>query len=240
MIGAGDDGRIDGQLVSDKTRREIAAMLDRFEPPASVDVGYVDLPSSKKKLIVLDVKAQDEACPFTFDGRAYRRVQSTTSVMPQDQYEQILLDRAHARRRWENQPAVDVRLEDLDHEEILRNAFAAVRESVAWLDRTLPISARFSEGDILREDRLPVPPNALREIILNAVMTGTTPTPAATSLLPCSTIVSKSAALEPSPAVSRLKTSRGHTSPFPGIRSSPRHFTGPVPWRSGEEAPIAS
>ena len=99
VIGAGDDGKIVGQLVSDKTRREIAAMLDRFEPPASVDIGYFDLPNSKKKLIMLETKAQDDARPFTFDGRAYRRVQSTTSVMPQDQYERMLLDRAHARRR---------------------------------------------------------------------------------------------------------------------------------------------
>ena len=184
---------------------------------------------------------------WAFDGRAYQRVQTTTSVMPQDRYEAMLLDRAHARRRWENQPAVDVRLEDLDHEEILRtrevasqqrrisagtstdvgdildrlglrrdgvitqaaqilygnrflpdypqgllkmgrfrgttitgdildnrqehlHAFAIVREAMAFLDRTLPLAAHFPEGKIFREDRLPVPPDALREIILNAVM----------------------------------------------------------------------
>jgi ATP-dependent DNA helicase RecG len=167
--------------------------------------------------------------------------------MPQDRYESLLLDRAHARRRWENQPAVDVRLEDLDREEILRtrqaaieqrrisagtstdigdildrlglrrdgvitqaaqmlygtrflpdypqglvkmgrfrgtkitgdildnkqehmHAFAIVREGIAFLDRILPLAARFPEGKIFREDRLPVPPNALREILLNAVM----------------------------------------------------------------------
>jgi hypothetical protein len=96
----------------------------------------------------------------------------------------MLLDRAHARRRWENQPAVDVTLADLDHEDILStreaaiqqrrisagtstdvgdildnrqehlHAFAAVREATAWLDRTLPLAARFPEGEIFREDRL--------------------------------------------------------------------------------------
>ncbi len=39
-----------------------------------------------------------------------------------------------------------------------------------FLDRTLPLSARFAEGRIEREDRLPVPPSALREVLLNAVM----------------------------------------------------------------------
>jgi ATP-dependent DNA helicase RecG len=34
----------------------------------------------------------------------------------------------------------------------------------------LPLAARFPKGSILREDRLPVPAEALREVILNAVM----------------------------------------------------------------------
>jgi len=33
VIGVTDDGRIVGQEVSDKTRRELALMLGRFEPP---------------------------------------------------------------------------------------------------------------------------------------------------------------------------------------------------------------
>jgi ATP-dependent DNA helicase RecG len=45
-----------------------------------------------------------------------------------------------------------------------------VREASAWLDRTLPLAARFPKGSILREDRLPVPAEALREIVINAVI----------------------------------------------------------------------
>jgi ATP-dependent DNA helicase RecG len=41
---------------------------------------------------------------------------------------------------------------------------------MAWLDRTLPLAAHFPPGRIFREDRLPVPPDALREVLLNAVM----------------------------------------------------------------------
>lgn len=41
---------------------------------------------------------------------------------------------------------------------------------MAFLERTLPLGARFPEGKIFREDRFPVPPNALPEILLNAVM----------------------------------------------------------------------
>lgn len=50
------------------------------------------------------------------------------------------------------------------------HAFAMVREAMAFLDRTLPLSGHFVEGRNQREDRLPVPPDALREILLNAVM----------------------------------------------------------------------
>jgi len=247
LVGVTSAGKIVGQEVSDKTEREIAAVLQRFEPPASIEVDLVDLSETGRKLIALEAKPPADARPFTFDGRPYVRVRSTTSVMPQDRYEALLLDRAHARRRWENQPAVDIALDDLDHEEILQtreaaiqqrrisagtstdigdildrlglrrndvitqaaqilygtrflpdypqgmvklgrfrgtkitgdildnkqehlHAFAIVREAIAWLDRTLPLAARFPPGEIFREDRLPVPAEALREVLLNAVM----------------------------------------------------------------------
>ena len=222
-------------------------MLGRFEPSAPIETEFVDLDDGDKQLIVLRVSSQADARPFAFDGRAYQRVQSTTSVMPQDRYQAMLLERAQARHRWENMPAVGVTLADLDHEEILRtrdaairqrrtsagtstdvadiperlgllrdgvltqaarvlygtrflpdypqgmlklgrfrgakitgdildnrqehlHAFDMVREAMAWLDRTLPLAAHFPPGEIFREDRLPVPAEALREIILNAVM----------------------------------------------------------------------
>lgn len=50
----------------------------------------------------------------------------------------------------------------LDNKQEYMHAFAMVREAIAWLDRTLPLSARFPKGSILREDRLPVPADALR------------------------------------------------------------------------------
>jgi ATP-dependent DNA helicase RecG len=41
---------------------------------------------------------------------------------------------------------------------------------MAFLERTMPLGARFPNGTVFREDRFPVPPAALREILLNAVM----------------------------------------------------------------------
>jgi len=50
------------------------------------------------------------------------------------------------------------------------NAFAMVRQGMAFLRKTMPLGARFPKGEIFREDRFPVPLEALREILLNAVM----------------------------------------------------------------------
>lgn len=146
VIGVAEGGRIIGQEVSDRTRREIASMLDRFEPPAPVEVQVVTLPATDRKLVVLEVPPDDEARPYLYDGRAYQRVQTTTSVMPRERYEAMLLERAHARRRWENQPAVDVTLGDLDREEILRTRDAAIRQ------RRISAGTATELGDIL--DRL--------------------------------------------------------------------------------------
>lgn len=247
LIGVSPDGTISGQAVADKTQREIARMLDRFEPPAPVETELVPLSGGKRSVVVLRAPGTADGHPFTYDDRPYRRVGTTTSRMPKDRYESLLLERMHARRRWENLPAVGVRMEDLDHEEILRtrddairhrrisagtstdvgdildrlglridgeltqaaqilygtrflsdypqarlklgrfrgtkitgdildnkqehmHAFAMVREAMAFLDRTLPLSGHFVEGRIQREDRLPVPPDALREVLVNAVM----------------------------------------------------------------------
>lgn len=58
----------------------------------------------------------------------------------------------------------------LDNKQEHMHAFAMVREAIAWLDRTLPLAAHFPKGSVFREDRQPVPAEALREVILNAVM----------------------------------------------------------------------
>ncbi|MBK8482382.1 MAG: putative DNA binding domain-containing protein [Proteobacteria bacterium] len=246
LIGVAPDGKLVGQDVADITLRDIAAMLGRFEPPARVEMSRVDVENGRQ-VIVLEAVPSRQFAPFVFESKPYKRVGSTTTVMSQEEYGRLLLDRNHSRHRWENQPALGVRLEDLDREEILRtrataieqrrlsagtsmdvsdildrlglridgqvtqaaqmlygtkflpdypqallklgrfrgtkitgdildnqqlhlHAFAMVREAIAWLDRTLPLAARFPKGSIFREDRQPVPAEALRETIINAVI----------------------------------------------------------------------
>lgn len=66
--------------------------------------------------------------------------------MSQEEYSRLLLDRNHSRHRWENRPAVGIRLEDLDREEILRTRQTAIEQ------RRLSAGTSMDVGDIL--DRL--------------------------------------------------------------------------------------
>lgn len=246
LVGVGPKGQLLGQQVADITLRDIAATLGRIEPATRVEMDRVALENGLEA-IVISAPSSRAFAPFVFDDKPYKRVGSTTTTMSQDEYMRLLLDRNHARHRWENQHATGLRLEDLDHEEILRtrasaiehrrlspstsmdvsdildrlglridgqitnaaqmlygtkflprypqallklgrfrgtkitgdildnqqihlHAFAMVREAIAWLDRTLPLAARFAKGRIFREDRQPVPAEALRETIINAVI----------------------------------------------------------------------
>jgi ATP-dependent DNA helicase RecG len=147
VIGVTPDGKLVGQQVADKTQQEIATMLRRFEPPANVELEFITLEGGRQA-IVFQATPAGEAMPFTYDGRPYQRIGATTSIMPQERYQRLLLERMHARRRWENEPAEGYTLDDLDQEEILRTA----REGIAA--RRLPERTKTDPADIL--DRLGV------------------------------------------------------------------------------------
>ena len=209
--------------------------------------GIIEGLKAGRELVLAAVEGGVDMRPFTYEGRPYERVGSTTRRMPQAKYERLLVERGHAKRRWENLSAEGLALKDLDRKEILRtrelaiqqsrissdtrrdigeildrlglrvssvltraaqvlygtrfmpdypqcllklgrfrgttvtgeivdnrqehmNAFSMVREGMAFLERTMPLGARFPKGTVFREDRFPVPPAALREILLNAVM----------------------------------------------------------------------
>ena len=245
LFGVKPDGAIEGQEISDQTLRDIAQATDRFEPPAHVSIHRVKAKPARD-VIAIAVEAGRDIRPFAYEGHAYERVGSTTRRMPQAKYERLLVERGHAKRRWENLPADGLALKDLDRKEILRtrelaiqqnrispdtsrdigeildrlrlrvdgvltqaaqvlygkellpdypqcllkmgrfrgtkvtgpivdnrqehmNAFEMVRVGMEFLRKTMPLGARFPTGEIFREDRFPVPLEALREILLNAV-----------------------------------------------------------------------
>ncbi len=84
-----------GQQVTDNTRREIAHELTKIEPAVSLDVNYIELDGKPGfYVIVVDVPVDtNRNRPYAYDGRPYYRIESTTSVMPQSMYQELLLQR---------------------------------------------------------------------------------------------------------------------------------------------------
>lgn len=119
LIGVTPEGRILGQTVSDKTIREVVEIFPKFEPPASIIQFRVNV-ADNKDVLILEAIPNPESRPYAFDGRAYQRIGSTTSIMPQATYQRLLSERTHSNIRWENQIAEGYDNTDLDSEEILR------------------------------------------------------------------------------------------------------------------------
>ena len=119
LIGVTPASKVVGQQVGDSTLCDVAAMLQCLDPPANVEIQRVALENGREVLVLCAPPSRDNG-PFTFAGRPYRRLGSTTSVMPQEEYQRLLLERGHSWRRWENGPAEGVEIDDLDQEEILR------------------------------------------------------------------------------------------------------------------------
>lgn len=53
LFGVSDKGEIKGQEVSDDTKRNIAEAIAKFEPKPSVDIEYVQVPSSEDRQVIV-------------------------------------------------------------------------------------------------------------------------------------------------------------------------------------------
>ena len=120
LFGLNDKGKIIGQEVSDKTKRDIAEAINRLEPVAAVQISYIPLSGSEKKVIAFHVEESRLDRPFCYKGRAYMRVESVTTTMPQTAYNELLLQRDGDRYRWECFGNEDLTLQDLDGKEVLK------------------------------------------------------------------------------------------------------------------------
>ena len=115
--------KILGQEVTDNTRREIALALSGIEPSVDVRVEYVDVldrPGCQVIAMHLDEWIRGMA-PYTFHGKPYMKVESTTKPMPRDMFEEKLRMSRPRFFAWESQIAEEIGIEDLDEEKI-RNA----------------------------------------------------------------------------------------------------------------------
>lgn len=111
-----------GQQVTDNTRREIARELTKIEPAVSLGVNYIELDEkSDFYVIVIDVPTEpNRNRPYVYDGRLYYRIESTTSVMPQSMYQELLMQRGARRMKWEDEIDPKANVDCLDEESVRR------------------------------------------------------------------------------------------------------------------------
>ena len=113
LFGVAPDGELVGQRVSDRSIEEVSAEMRQIRPPVSPRVERVPV-AEGREVIAVAVPAADEP-PYTYRRTPYRRVGSTTSEMPDDEYRRILLEHAHREgSRWENRPAEGWSIDELD------------------------------------------------------------------------------------------------------------------------------
>jgi ATP-dependent DNA helicase RecG len=77
--------------------RAICAMLNHR-------IERVDFAEGRQLLVVTVQPGGGQ--PYSYRGRAFRRVGNTSQELSREEYNRILLERLHGEQRWENQPAV--------------------------------------------------------------------------------------------------------------------------------------
>ena len=119
LFGVAPDGKLVGQQVGDRTIEEVSDEIRQILPPVSPRVERVPV-AEEREVIAVAVPEADKP-PYTYKRLPYRRVGNTTSEMPEEEYQRILFERMHQEgTRWENQPAEDWSIDELDAARIRR------------------------------------------------------------------------------------------------------------------------
>ncbi len=112
LFGVNNKGKIIGQEVTDKTKRDIAEAIHRFEPLATITTSYIDI-SCDKQVIAVCAENQFYMRPFSYRGKPYQRFETTTFVMFQDAYQQLLMQRGGF-YVWDSMINPFLKISDLD------------------------------------------------------------------------------------------------------------------------------
>ena len=126
VFGVSRNGKLVGQIVSDETKKDLARVFCDFEPGVEIPVEYVAIDDTHQAIVCRVGSGKQK--PYAYDGRPYRRVQSTTTKMPQEQYNAMLAVRGGFQSKWELECDDNVSLADVDLDEVTRTARIAVAE----------------------------------------------------------------------------------------------------------------
>ena len=122
--------KILGQQVTENTRKEIAQAIRGLEPAIDVPIKYIEVPDRPGNFVIamhFDGWVWGMK-PFTFHGCPYIRIESTTSVMPPEIYEERLRECRPMEYAWENLTTLDATLDDIDENRVMGIVRDGIRE----------------------------------------------------------------------------------------------------------------
>ena len=97
------------------------ALGRKFDPSTNVAVQYVEIPETSGKYVIALYFDPTELChaPYTYDGRAYYKVENTTVLMPRQMFEYHLRINNPSKFSWEREVNGQISAEDMDEDRIL-------------------------------------------------------------------------------------------------------------------------
>ncbi|MGD9108399.1 MAG: ATP-binding protein [Gammaproteobacteria bacterium] len=101
LIGVTDSGKIVGQTVSDNTKKEMAEYIKKIEPSANIVIEYVSFRRNLSIIILTALSAQNIQKPYVYNGRPYQRIESTSVIMKQSKYHEMLSLKKSCFSEWE-------------------------------------------------------------------------------------------------------------------------------------------
>lgn len=90
--------------------------MTKIEPAISLPIEMIEVPG-RKDCYVIGIHADGAKfgdAPYTYDGRAFYKVESTTKLMPRSMFEERLRRSNPNRFAWESQTPDTLHFEDLD------------------------------------------------------------------------------------------------------------------------------
>jgi len=124
LIGIKDSGKIEGQTISDNTKKEIAEHIKKIEPSANIIVKYVPYQHGLFVIVLTVLSEQNLQKPYIYDGRPYQRIESTSIIMKQPKYHEMLSLKNSCFDDWETVLAISTC--ELDDKQIRRMLMLSV------------------------------------------------------------------------------------------------------------------
>ena len=143
LFGVQPDGRVTGQMVTDRTLEKIWEHLREITPEITPTVERIPVPDSDGAEVLVVSVVQGRYRPYMFKGTPYKRVGAVTTTMEQAEYQRLFLETHHATDRWETETS-PLGLNDLDLNELT----ATMTDAVARGRVSDPLSG--APDDILR------------------------------------------------------------------------------------------